>query len=77
MKPDKKKLKPLKHPAGPEGLRSGLRSGPRAQRGASEVSIFFLLGFMNTTQGFQFYPAKISVNTTETIKNINEYQVTK
>ena len=66
-------LKPLGNLVGAEG-RSG---GPRAQRGASEVSIFFLLGFMNTTQGFQFYPAKISVNTTESIKNINEYQVTK
>ena len=77
MKPNKKKLKPLRHPAGPEGRSGGRSGGPRAQRGASEVSIFFLLGFMNTTQGFQFYPAKISVNTTETIKNINEYQVTK
>ena len=32
----------LRHPAGP----SGLRSGPRAQWGAWEVSIYFLSGFM-------------------------------
>ena len=44
MKPDKKINWNL----------SGAALGPRAQRGAWEVSIFFLSGFMNTTQGFQF-----------------------
>ena len=50
MKPDKKKLKPLRRHAGP----SGLRSGPRAQRGAWEVSIYFFVRFHETTQGFNF-----------------------
>ena len=57
----KKKLNPLRHPAGPEGLRSGLRSGPRAQRGAPEVSIYFFVRFHETTQGFNFILRKISV----------------
>ena len=57
MKPNKKKLKPLRHPAGPEGL----RSGPRAQRGTSEVSIYFFVRFHETTQGFNFILRKISV----------------
>ena len=55
--------RPERRPSGPAGYLRGF--------------IFFFSGLMNTTQGFQFYPAKISVNTTETIKNINEYQVTK
>ena len=41
MKPDKKKLKPLRRHAGPSGLRSGLRSGPRAQPVSREVSTYF------------------------------------
>ena len=50
----------------PLGPRASVRrfaafSGPRAQRGAREVSIYFFVWFHETTQGFNFCSQKISV----------------
>ena len=74
----KKNLNFLGTPLGP---RTSVRrfaplSGPRAQRGAREVSIFFV-GFHEYHPRFSIFAAKISVNTPETIKKINEIQVAK
>ena len=63
MKPNKKKIETSEAPRWARGpplrpplraSRSGLRYGPRAQRGASEVSIYFFVKFHETNQGFDF-----------------------
>ena len=55
---------------------SGLRSGPRAQRGAREVSIYFFVWFHETTQGFNFCSQKYPWNPWNHQKN-QWNQVTK
>ena len=67
MKCEKKKLKPLGHPAGP----SGLRSGPRAQPDAQVVSTYFIFALHETTLVSRFI-AKIFVKPPKKIKKTNE-----
>ena len=56
----KNKLKLLGHPAGPEGRREERSDERRSEgpAGCPRSFNFFLSGFMNTNQGFQFFAPK-------------------
>ena len=56
----KNKLKLLGHPAGPEGRREERSDErrPEGPAGCPRSFNFFLSGFMNTNQGFQFFAPK-------------------